>query len=125
MVKMEVVDIRQIIAKMMILDLMVISNAAMMPSCVADKGPMSNTCVPEYEKGRNNQRKMIRPFANISLMHTGLGLILEIKTNATERMMPGTNADTRVQTAIRMEKTDTASIFTLGSRLWIIDFEYV
>jgi hypothetical protein len=124
-VKIEVVDIRHIRASRMMLDLKVIVTAYLMPSSVAVKGPMVKALSPSNENGRKNQRNKIKPFANPTLTRTRLSLRLDNSNSSIDRKIPGTNADRREHTAIRIEKAATAMILTLGSRAWIIDLPYV
>jgi len=121
-VKIEVVDTRLIRQRRIMLDLKVKREAYTIPSSVAIKGPILKTGFPSKEKGMNNHRKKIKPFAGTSLKITLLNDNWENTTARREKKRPGTNADQRLHMAITTENTAAAMIFTLGSREWIIDF---
>jgi len=124
-VKIGVVDTRQMKASRIILDLRVKSAEYKTPSFVAQKGPIVNRGSPSIENGRKSQRKRIRPLTRMSRIKIFFMGNLDNSMSRIDVQNPKINADQLEHTAISMENAPTTTIFILGSRLWITEFPSV
>ena len=121
MVKMDMVDIRAMRARMMVLDFKVIRVAKRIPSFVAVNGPSENKGDPSVVNGSSNQRKKIKVLTMRSRTMTLLigSLARKIKERAIKRA--GMRAGNRSDTATTIEKTPATIDLILGSRRWMTE----
>jgi hypothetical protein len=118
---MDIVATRDIRAKMMALDFIVIMVEWEIPSLVATKGPILNKGLPWYVNGRKNQRKRIRPLTKRSRKQTFLRGSRARNIKETERKMAGISATKRSDVATTIENKKAITVLTLGSRRCIIE----
>jgi hypothetical protein len=121
MVKMDMVDIRAMRVRMMVLDFKVIRVAKRIPAFVAVKGPKENKGAPSVVKGSSNQRKRTKALTmrrRTTTLWMG-SLARNVKERAIKRA--GMRAGNRSDTATTIEKIPATNVLIRGSRRWMTD----